>query len=144
MLEFNAFLTGFVGICLYPQRQGVNLSLPSLLLCRSVEKKQVLNRDTNIPAPWKSYLGYDFHFTDSSKHVPTNTKHFFHKMVQDLLRTFSYWFGSIMGVGDEYLEGKSGFGHFAGCQDKEERHPHLPSASKRRGTQSSSYLNKLY
>ena len=22
----------------------------------------------------------------------------------------------------------------AGCQDKEERHPHLPSASKRRGT----------
>ena len=74
MLEFPAFLLAAV-------QDLANLSLPSLIRCRSVEKKQVLNRDNNIPAPWKSYLGYDFHFTDSSKHVPTNTKHFFHKMV---------------------------------------------------------------
>ena len=81
MLEFTAFLL------------VANLSLPSLLRCRSVQKNKLLNQDTKIKPLWKRYLRYDFCFIYCSKSVRYFSQYFLRKTTLDFLGEISIDFG---------------------------------------------------
>ena len=76
MLEFTAFLLAAV-------QDLANLSLPSLLRCRSVEKNKVLNQDNKIEPLWKRYIRYDFSSLYCSKSVRYFSQYFLRKMTLD-------------------------------------------------------------